>query len=178
MGGGKAAVELDGEALVCRSVGILYEVCRRVVVAGRRDVGLPTGLEAEVVYDQPGWAGPVAGIAAGLAALTAGDVLVLACDLPLAGPAVLRLAESPAGSARMCVSTEGPQPLCSRVPRVRALALAQLMLAGAAPAARALLRELHAEELACPKEWLTNVNDPEDALRVAFLLSQTGQATP
>jgi len=176
MGGGKASVELDGEALVCRAVDILNQVCRRVVVAGRPEVALPPDLRAEVVYDQAGWAGPVAGIAVGLAALTADDVLVLACDLPMAGPAIQRLAEARAGCAIMCVSEDGPQPLCARLPRERGLEVARRLLAESVPAARALLRELAAEELTCPAEWLTNLNSPEDVQRVDILLDQQSQA--
>ncbi len=176
LGGGKATMDLGGEALVCRSVDILNQVCRRVVVAGRPEAALPPHLGAEVVYDKPGWAGPVAGIAAGLTTLAADDVLVLACDLPLAAPAILRLAEAPPGSAIMCVSPHGPQPLCARVPRVRALAVAQRLLAESVPAARTLLMELTAEELTCREEWLTNLNNPEDVQCVRLLLDQRSRA--
>lgn len=172
MGGGKAAIELRGEALVRRSVDILSPVCRRVVVTSRPDTPLPANLDIEVAYDAPGRAGPLAGISAGLVALRADDVLILACDLPLAAPAIHLLADFPAGNAVMCVSMSGPQPLCARVPRTPALAVAERLLREGRPSARGLLTALESGELMCPDEWLTNLNTRADLEHLSALLEQ------
>ncbi|MFE5670782.1 NTP transferase domain-containing protein [Agromyces sp. NPDC056523] len=78
---------LETAIAAARSAG-----CERIVVVG------PPQLQAHgclVVREEPPFGGPVAGLAAGLAALAApdhrGDVLVLASDLPHAEAAVARL---------------------------------------------------------------------------------------
>ncbi len=66
---------------------------RRVVVVGEGE----SGLGYDLVRESPPFAGPVAAIAAGLAALSPEHsrfTLVLACDMPNAGGAVTALAAS------------------------------------------------------------------------------------
>jgi len=177
IGGGKAQYELSGRTLTDRAIEILTGVCRRIVVAGRMGVSLPQNLRCPIVFDAPGTAGPVAGIAAGLAALTADDVLVIACDLPLAGPALLHLARMPAGSAAMAVGSVAPQPLCARLPRVPALAIARQMLDGPTPAAMAFIDALDADRILVPDAWLTNVNTIGDAALLDRALAGNGVGT-
>lgn len=75
----KAQLVLEGERLVDRVVAAAVGAGARCVVVGPPDLGtsVPTAQES------PPGGGPVAGIAAGLAALVPGalEVLVLACDL-------------------------------------------------------------------------------------------------
>ncbi|WP_241681180.1 molybdenum cofactor guanylyltransferase [Pseudactinotalea terrae] len=76
----KAALLLDGARLVDRVVAAAQAAgAREVVVVGPASLvpGVP------VVQEEPPFGGPVAGVAAGLAALGGGStaVLVLACDL-------------------------------------------------------------------------------------------------
>ncbi len=165
IGGGKAQYELSGRTLTERAIEMLMGLCRHVVVAGRAGVPLPQNLGCPIVRDAPNTAGPVAGIAAGLAALTADDVLVIACDLPLAGPALQHLACLPAGSAAVAAGSgsAAPQPLCARLPRRPALAIALEMLDGSTPAARTFIKALDADHIAVPDVWLTNVNTISDA---------------
>jgi molybdopterin-guanine dinucleotide biosynthesis protein A len=174
MGGGKAVLELHGTPLVVRAVGMIHAHCTEIVVVGRVGAPLPDGLSVPVVYDQPGRAGPVAGIAAGLAALAAEDVLIFACDLPLAGPALARLADHAPGRAVVVVTGDGVQPLCARVPRHAALAAAERLLEGETPSARALIEALCADVVACPDAWLANVNTPSDARRAEAALALDG----
>ncbi len=171
LGGGKAIRDLHGTPLVERAIALLRSFCGEIVVAGRPDAPLPAGLQTRVVYDEPAHAGPVAGIAAGLAALDAEDVVILACDLPLAGPAVARLAAHPPGRPAVAVAPDGPQPLCARVPRRDALVVADRLLAEGAPAARALISALGADPIECPAAWLANVNTPEDARHAEALIA-------
>jgi molybdopterin-guanine dinucleotide biosynthesis protein A len=163
IGGGKAQFELSGRTLTERAIEMLTGLCRHVVVAGRAGVPLPQNLGCPVVCDVPNTAGPVAGISVGLAALTADDVLVIACDLPLAGPALHCLARLPIGSAAIAVGSAAPQPLCARLPRIPALAIAQQMLATSTPAAMAFVEALHADRILVPDGWLANVNTIGDA---------------
>lgn len=93
----KADLRLAGERLL----DIVLEAvapCREVVVVARDGVAVPPGVR-RTLEDPPG-GGPVAGIAAGLAALSPssvpagtddGLVLVLACDMPGAAGAVPEL---------------------------------------------------------------------------------------
>lgn len=65
--------------------------CDRIVVVGPRDLAAPGCLRAQ---EDPPFGGPVAALAAGLAALGgrgSPDLLVLACDMPDADAAVARL---------------------------------------------------------------------------------------
>lgn len=75
----KAQLVLEGERLVDRVVAAAVGAGARCVVVGPADLGtsVPT------THESPPGGGPVAGIAAGLAALVPGapEVLVLACDL-------------------------------------------------------------------------------------------------
>ena len=118
----KATVLLDGQTLVERAVAALAPHCRRVVVVGRPEVPLPL----PSVDDRPGPDCPLNALATGLAALEADEVLVLACDLPGAGPVLERLVAAPS----VAVDPDGrAQPLCARYPRAAALAAADSLLA-------------------------------------------------
>ncbi len=174
IGGHKAQFELSGRTLTERAIDMLTDLCNEVVVAGRTGVELPPNLRCPVVFDAPNTAGPVAGIAAGLASVTADDVLVIACDLPLAGPALRYLARMPPGSAVIAVGSAAPQPLCARLPRVRALAIARRLLDGPTPAAMAFIDALDADRVLVPDVWLTNVNTVGDAADLERALAGSG----
>lgn len=118
----KATALLDGTTLVERAVAALAPHCRRVVVVGRPEVPLPV----PSVDDRPGPDCPLNALATGLAAVDAEEVLVLACDLPGAGPVLGRLVAAPS----VAVDPQGrAQPLCARYPRLAALAAADDLLA-------------------------------------------------
>lgn len=172
IGGGKANFELSGRTLAQHATDMLAGLCRQVVVAGRAGVVLPQTLVFPIVFDAPNTAGPVAGIAAGLAALTADDVLVIACDLPLAGPALRYLVDMPSGSAAIAVGTTAPQPLCARLPRSRALATARRLLDGPTPSAMAFVNALDADRVHVPDAWLANVNTLGDAAELERALAR------
>lgn len=75
----KAAVKLAGERLVDRVVrATRIAGAARVIVVGPDSAG--TGADA-VLREEPEFAGPLAGIAAGIAEVTSPWVWVLACDL-------------------------------------------------------------------------------------------------
>ncbi|HEX5333087.1 MAG TPA: NTP transferase domain-containing protein [Cellulomonas sp.] len=85
---------------------------RRVVVVGPPALAVPTGVTRTL--EDPPDGGPVAGIAAGLAALRDGAepawVLVLACDVPRVAGAVPLLVEAAGPGA-----TDGPTRACDGV---------------------------------------------------------------
>jgi molybdopterin-guanine dinucleotide biosynthesis protein A len=165
----KASVELLGVTLVERAVGLLEPRCARVVVASRPGVPLPP-LAVPVVLDRPGPDAPLVAIATGLAALEAGDVLVLAADLPLAGPALDALLALPPGVPVVAAEAGRPQPLCARYPRERALAAAERLLAEGRLAARGLPDALGATRIEPGGDVLLNVNTPADLARAAVIL--------
>ena len=114
LGGGKPQVQVAGRALVDHALAAVAGALHRVLV-GPADLarpGVPTTLE------DPPLGGPVAGIAAGVAALQALDdpaavVVVLACDVPRAGAVVASLVRAVAGAdgARLVDADGRPQHL-------------------------------------------------------------------
>lgn len=158
----KAGVLLLGRTLVERAVDALLERCGRVVVVSRPGVALPP-LPVPVVLDRPGPDAPLVALATGLAALEGEEVLVLGCDLPLAGPLLDELIAAPPGIPVVGLAPGGrPQPLCARYPRERTLAACERLLAVQALPVRGLLDSVGALGIEAPDDALLNVNTPED----------------
>ncbi|MGO4382740.1 molybdenum cofactor guanylyltransferase [Specibacter sp. RAF43] len=124
----KATLMLDGATLLERSVAAARDAVRavapdpRVAVVGpvAELAGLP-GLDGGtlLVQEDPPFAGPAAGIAAGLAALRVaeGRVLVLACDMPgVRELALLLVGAAGADGAVMAVDGGRRQPLAAIYP--------------------------------------------------------------
>jgi molybdopterin-guanine dinucleotide biosynthesis protein A len=153
MGSPKKNVELAGVPLVDRAVAILQSVgCDPVVVADAGDDG------------------PLAALAEPLRDLDSFEVFLLACDLPLAAPAVARLAELPAGAA-IAVEPDGrEQPLCSRWPRAVVADSVAHLLAQGERRMSALVDAIDPEFVVATLEELLNVNTPEDLERAHGLL--------
>jgi molybdopterin-guanine dinucleotide biosynthesis protein A len=145
IGGPKAGIELEGVTLVDRAVAIMRNVgCEPVVVADEGDEG------------------PLAALVEPLRALSTFEVFVLACDLPLAGPVVGRLAELPAGAA-IAVDGEGrEQPLCSRWPRAAVADATARLVATGERRMSALVDAIDPEFVIATSDELLNVNTPAD----------------
>lgn len=111
MGRDKATLEHEGERLVDRAVRLLASLCDEVLVASGDGRRLEVGVRqvADVV---PG-AGPLAGIAAGLAAAASPAVAVVAVDAPFLDLGVLARCAERLGPAPACLpEVDGtPQPL-------------------------------------------------------------------
>ena len=149
-GGPKLAAPLDGRPLLDHAVEAMGAVAGRVIVVVAQDAvspPLPAGVagRATVARDEVGDAGPLAGVAAGLAAITGlGPTVVLVAggDMPTLHPGVLgllatSLASDPAIVALTLEDTEGaPLPMAVR-PAV--LPTARALLAGERRSLRALL---------------------------------------
>ena len=161
---------LLGRSLVERAVDALLERCERVVVVSRPGVSLPV-LPVPVVMDRPGPDAPLVALATGLAALEGEEVLVLGCDLPLAGPLLDELIAAPPGVPVVGLALGGrPQPLCARYPRERTLAACERLLAAHALPVRGLLDAVGALGIEAPDDALLNVNTPEDLARAEEIL--------
>lgn len=169
-GGAKAGATLAGRSLVEHAVALLADRCAHVVVVSRPGIELPR-FDVPVIFDRPGPDAPLVGLATALSSLDADEVLALACDLPFAGPLLDRLLAAPSGVAVAGVDAAGPQPLCARYPRRRALVAAEELLETGAFAARGLLSALGARLEQAHGDELLNVNDPTALARAEALLS-------
>ncbi|MFC8734510.1 gephyrin-like molybdotransferase Glp [Luteimicrobium sp. NPDC057192] len=189
LGAPKPGVTLAGRTLLDHALAATAPA-RRTVVVGPPELSRP-GIT--VVREEPPFGGPVAGLAAGLAALPRpepGDsevpVLVLACDVPRAHEAVpllLAAAYGPAADApdgAYLVRDGRPQWLVGVYARdaldrsLRDLAASGDGLAGAS--VRALVAGLRCAEVADPGALSDDVDTWDDAARLAAALSLASAA--
>jgi molybdopterin-guanine dinucleotide biosynthesis protein A len=118
MGADKALLVYAGEPQIVRAVRLLAGFCERVLVAVRPDRAAdPRYAGFELVIDDPGDAGPAAGLLAAWRALPGAALLVLAVDLPLVdAPLVQRLLAARAAQ-RVATAFAHPdgtlEPLCT-----------------------------------------------------------------
>jgi molybdopterin-guanine dinucleotide biosynthesis protein A len=102
MGTDKGALPFGDETMLARIVRVLRPLADDVMIVGRSDQPAPSGVT--VVNDPIEDLGPLAGIAAGLAASTSELNLVVACDMPLINPAVLQRLVAMIGEHDACVA--------------------------------------------------------------------------
>lgn len=88
MGTDKALLQFQGESLLQRAVRTLQGIVDEVIVVGPERRGLNLGVR--FVTDAWPDGGPLAGIAGGLRAIRSDLAFVVACDIPLLSPAVVR----------------------------------------------------------------------------------------
>jgi len=95
IGSEKAFFELFGSTMIERAEAIVGEVVDEVVVVARDEEQLERLKdlvpEARLVCDQVRGFGPVAGLAAGMAAARGEHALAVGCDLPFLSPEVLNI---------------------------------------------------------------------------------------
>ncbi|MFI5174803.1 MAG: molybdenum cofactor guanylyltransferase [Terriglobia bacterium] len=82
MGEDKALIEIDGQTLGARAVGLLKLVCEDNALIGPRDRFANLGLDIEIIEDAVEPCGPLGGILTGLRHSKHEYALFLACDLP------------------------------------------------------------------------------------------------
>lgn len=82
----KASLVVGGQTLLSRALSAVAGA-ERIVVVGPVSGSVPPGVR--VVSEDPPGGGPVAAIAAGMAFVQAGVVVILACDMPLLTAAVV-----------------------------------------------------------------------------------------
>lgn len=176
LGRPKAGIVIEGTTLIERAVAMLAGRCAEVVVVSRADVPLPP-LDVPVVFDEPGLDGPMNALATGLGALAGNEVVVLACDLPLAAPVLDRLLAEPAHAASVAFDGVRIQPLCARYPRARTLEAARRLMADGVFRMTELVAVLDAVTVPASGHELLNVNDTEDLDQVARLLLEVTKAS-
>ena len=118
MGQDKASLSLEGVSLLQRCVDRLAPVDEFVLVGapGRPLPAATSDLPIRIVEDPIEGEGPLMGIAVGLAAATAPVAVVVAVDMPLLEPELLKLLASRIDETHrwvIPVADDRPQPLCS-----------------------------------------------------------------
>ena len=103
----------------------------------------------------------------------AAQVVVLACDLPLAAPVVKRLLTLPAGAVIAADESGREQPLCSLWPTAVARAAATGLVAAGERRMSALVDAIDPQLDPATADELLNVNTPEDLERAAAVLDRT-----
>lgn len=179
MGADKAHLALDGRSFLERAAALLGARCGAVVLAcgpepRYAEAGLPLALDGEPD------GGPLAGIAAGLAALDTDYAVVLPLDMPrLTGAVVAALqerAQAEALDVLFLAGERGVEPLCAVYGRAALPAMRRALAAGDRKVT-AFLRpehggdalrvgELALGELGVDADCLDNVNTPQDLARV------------
>ncbi|MEX0663900.1 MAG: molybdenum cofactor guanylyltransferase [Acidimicrobiia bacterium] len=177
LGFAKAELRRGGERLVDRGARVLSDVCDPVI-----EVGSGFG-QLTVVQEDPPGSGPLAGVAAGAAALQAtghhGAALVLAVDLPFVEPALLAwLAAHPAPGTVVPRVDGMEQSLCARYSPDALNAAGRLVAAGQR-SMRALLAEVSVTYLdedawsaVCDAQAFADIDTPEDQARFGVSMGE------
>ena len=146
MGRDKALLPFGDETMLARIVRIVRSISDEVIVVGRRDQTLPA--DVTVVHDPIADQGPLAGIAAGLAASTSDLNLVVACDMPLIHPQVLRRLISMIDDHDVCVAiADGHASALCGVYRSRIAKDAQALLDSGERRVMRLLDRVHTKRV-------------------------------
>ena len=139
MGRDKATLAFGNETLLARVVRTARMVVDDVVVVGESDAVWPDGVRA--VRDPVEGLGPLSGLVTGLSVVYGDRTLLLACDMPLLVPAVLRNLLESMGEAEACVPLVDTVPMTTCGVYARGLlSRAQVQLASETRSLRALLR--------------------------------------
>lgn len=178
-GGPKGPADVGGRSLVSRAVETLSAVVSPVLVVSSRPVG---PVDAAVIPDLTPGAGPLAGLEAALVEADArglDGVFLLACDLPLVEPGVVRAVAGALGTAGAVAPARtggGVEPLCAAW-AVGSLAAVREALASGDRSLHALFRAVGGTALAPtelpggPGNAFLNVNTQEDRARAEEALA-------
>ena len=173
IGGDKAIVELDGRPLIEYPLAAVGSVLGTVAIVAKRDTVLPPLRGAATVWlepDEPQH--PMAGVAHALRVADGRGVVVVAGDMPLVGPELIRRLASadPRGLPAVVPRAGGRlQPLCARYePEARAALDEFDPSVPATEIATALQPAVIEFEDELP---FFNVNAPEDLLQAGALLA-------
>ena len=127
MGRDKGALPFGDESMLDRIIRIARSIAGDVIVVARRDQRVPAGVT--VIHDPVEDLGPLAGIAAGLAASKTDLNIVVACDMPLIRRQVLQRLAAMTEDHDACVAiVDGHASALCGVYRTRVAATAQILL--------------------------------------------------
>lgn len=157
----KLAEPIGDETLLDRAVRAVAGIAAEIVVVraaidpspsarASASAARPSGVPYRVVHDPEPFRGPLAGVAAGLAAASQERVLIVGGDMPDLDPAVLRLLiEELADSASAAALANGADiaPLPCALRAAAARALAEALLAAGDRSLRSLLAGLEARAI-------------------------------
>jgi molybdenum cofactor guanylyltransferase len=160
----KLAEPLDGRPLLDHAIDAIRSVAGDVIVVVAPDSDRPAPPDVRIVRDEHAFDGPLAGLAAGLAATDADVVVVVAGDMPSVRSEVLAhlvdsLATAGTDASVLAVGDDRP-PLPMALRREPAAAAARDLLATGERRLRALPEALRA---AVVPEALWRRDDPEGA---------------
>jgi molybdopterin-guanine dinucleotide biosynthesis protein A len=199
MGRDKAWQPIAGRPMIQWVLDAVRAVTQHQFVVVRRR-GRYGELDVPLVEDHFPGRGPLTGLHAGLKAAPTDLTLVVACDLPLVRPELLRLLIAHTGAAHAAVPyvaeklppptghfssarEAGLQPLCATYRRACIGPLEKLLATGSVPSI--LLVSVIKARIIPPEEWRVmdpegqsffNVNQPEDLATAAGLLAGPGAA--
>ncbi len=197
MGRDKAWLPVAGRPMIQWVLHAVAEVTQYQMIVSRH-IGRLNELDVPVVEDRFPARGPLTGIHAGLKAAPTDLCVVVACDLPMVRPELLRLLAAAVGPfhAAMPYVAEGSppppgdlvaareaglQPLCAAYRRACLAPLEKLLTTGAVAAV--VVASVVKARILAPEEWrrvdpdgrsFFNVNYAEDAHLAAKLLSDPG----
>lgn len=186
LGQDKCRLPFGGTTLLSHVVGRVAQACTPVIVVARAASDYPD-CGARVVGDRRPGAGPLAGLAVGLAATDTACAAVVACDAPFIAPALLRglLGLAPDWDAVVPVIAGRAQPLCA-VYRREVATVAEVMLARGERAAHRLLAQPGLRVRRVPEDALrawdpdlvsfVGINTPDDYDRAREMLTRSGPA--
>jgi len=155
LGRPKAFASVGGRTLLARAEEVLETLCERVVIAAPGDLPLPPHRSPRVA-DEPGAAGPLAGMVAGLRALGSGPTLVLGVDFPLMRPGTLQALLERLGPRSAVLAAPGGwlQPLAAAYDGRAAESLARALAGGERSAVAAAIA---LDPLVLPDEALERI---------------------
>ena len=167
----KGLVQIGGEPIVARQLRALAPLVEeRLIVAG--DPRPYESFDARLVVDVHPGAGPLAGIEAALAAISAEALLVFACDHPFVDAALIQALRDAEPCDAVVARLDGKaQPLAARYAR-SILARVQRRLQRDQLRLLDLVAELDPRwiDFAAGTRSLFNVNTPDDLARAEALL--------
>jgi len=142
MGRDKGAMPFGNETMRERVARIVGQVTSDVIIVGRRDQ------QGTTIHDPVEHQGPLAGIAAGLAASTTDLNVIVACDMPLVRAAVLQRLIDAIGDADIAVVVvDGHASALCGVYRSRIAPAAQALLDSGERRVMALLERVTTKRL-------------------------------
>lgn len=159
-GSPKALAEFDGVTLAERAWQTLGEACDERIAVGKPDeLDLPFPLHDDGTEVRA----PIAGVVAGLVAVSTNLTVVLPVDCPLVTPDVLRTLAAACDGVDAAVPQTGPLPGAYRK---TALPVLQRRLAEERLSLRDALAELETRTVELDERLLANVNTPGDLERL------------